>query len=166
MSFPPEPCEQNAFLVEHVTLLRQSLVHWTGRDLSAPAGGPGPETALTPEQAARAVYESPAVVLSHGPGPDPMLTYANRAGLDLFELTWAELTTMPSRLTAEAPERAERERLLARVAAHGYIDDYAGVRISRSGRRFRIRGATVWNLIDAHGRQLGQAATFADWEPL
>jgi hypothetical protein len=106
------------------------------------------------------------VVLSHGPQADPILTYANRAGLELFELTWSELVTMPSRLTAEAPERAERARLLARVAAAGYIDAYSGVRISHSGRRFLIRGATVWNLIDGEGRHLGQAATFGDWEPL
>lgn len=73
---------------------------------------------------------------------------------------------MPSRLTAESPERAERERLLGRVAARGCIDDYAGVRVSRSGRRFRIRGATVWTLVDDDGRRLGQAATFSDWAPL
>ena len=53
--------------------------------------------------------------------------------------------------------------LLARVAAHGYIDDYAGVRVSRTGRRFGIEGATVWNLIDGEGRHQGQAATCAVW---
>ncbi len=93
----------------------------------------------------------------------PILTYGNRTALDLFELSWAELTRMPSRLTAEAPDRDERARLLARVSANGYIDDYAGVRVSRTGRRFRIEGATVWNLVDSEGRYLGQAAIFASW---
>jgi hypothetical protein len=84
----------------------------------------------------------------------------------LFELSWAELTRMRSWLTAESPEREERTRLLERVMAQGYIDDYAGVRVSRTGRRFLIEGATVWNLIETDGRLVGQAATFSRWRPV
>ena len=73
---------------------------------------------------------------------------------------------MPSRYTAEAPDRAERARLLAQVAARGCIDDYAGVRIARTGRRFRIERATVWNLTDDQGRLCGQAAMFREWRAL
>jgi len=73
---------------------------------------------------------------------------------------------MPSRMTAEAPDRDERARLLESVSQHGHIDDYSGVRISRLGRRFRIERATVWNLIDAGGRPAGQAAMFHSWTPL
>jgi two-component system chemotaxis sensor kinase CheA len=40
------------------------------------------------------------------------------------------------------------------------------IRISRNGRRFRILHATVFNLLDQTGSYVGQAATFADWEPL
>ena len=61
----------------------------------------------------------------------------------------------------EAPLRDERQRLLERVTQRGFIDDYAGVRISATGLRFRIEKAVVWNLIDAQGRRHGQAATFA-----
>jgi hypothetical protein len=50
--------------------------------------------------------------------------------------------------------------------AQGYIDDYAGVRVSRTGRRFLIEGATVWNLIETDGRLVGQAATFSRWRPV
>ena len=70
------------------------------------------------------------------------------------------LTEVFKRLTAEAPDRAERARLLATVTAHGFIDDYAGVRISRNGKRFQIARATVWNLRADDGRPCGQAATF------
>jgi hypothetical protein len=73
---------------------------------------------------------------------------------------------MPSRLTAEAPERDERARLLERTARDGYVDDYRGVRISTTGRRFVIERAIVWNLEDADGKPVGQAATFAVWKPL
>jgi hypothetical protein len=113
---------------------------------------------------ARALFTAPFVVVSHGTGEDPVLNYGNAAALALWETTWEDLTRMPSRLTAEAPERGERERLLAAVARDGFIDDYAGVRIARTGRRFRIRQATVWNLFDERGQRCGQAATFARWE--
>lgn len=73
---------------------------------------------------------------------------------------------MPSRHSAEPVAQAERESLLARVATHGYIENYAGVRIARSGRRFRVSSATVRNLLDSDGRCCGQAACFSDWAPI
>jgi predicted DNA-binding protein (UPF0251 family) len=79
-------------------------------------------------------------------------------------MSWAELTRTPSRLTAEAPNREERARLLAEVAARGFIDDYSGIRISKTGRRFRIAQATVWNLLSETGQPCGQAAMFSRWE--
>jgi hypothetical protein len=151
----PQPSAANAYLADHLTLLCRSLRALTGRHLAAPD--------LSPEAAARWLYQAPFALLSHDTAQDPILTYANRCALDLFELTWKQLVVMPSRLTAEAPDREERARLLARVTAHGYIDDYTGVRVSRTGRRFEIEGATVWNLIDGEGRHQGQAATFAVW---
>jgi predicted DNA-binding protein (UPF0251 family) len=54
--------------------------------------------------------------------------------------------------------------LLAAVAQRGFIDDYSGVRISKSGRRFHIARATVWNLLTEDGRPCGQAAMFDRWE--
>jgi hypothetical protein len=81
-------------------------------------------------------------------------------------MSWAELTRMPSWLTAEAPERGERARLLERVMAQGCVDDYTGVRVSRTGRRFLIEQATVWNLIGPDGSRVGQAASFSRWRPL
>ena len=52
------------------------------------------------------------------------------------------------------------------MARHGYIDDYTGVRVSRTGKSFRIERATVWNLIDQTGTVMGQAAAFDHWTPL
>ncbi len=112
------------------------------------------------------LFRAPFVVLSHNAAPDPILTYGSLTALKLFALTWDELTQMPSRLTAEAPNRAERARLLAEVTARGFIDDYSGVRIARTGQRFLIEQATVWNLSDAEGKLCGQAATFQTWRLL
>jgi len=102
-------------------------------------------------------------LLSHNTDQDPLFNYANRTALDLFEFSWDELIGLPSRLSAEPVNQQERERLLARVTTQGFIDDYAGVRISKTGKRFRIQGAIVWNVIDEQGSYRGQAAWFKDW---
>ena len=79
-------------------------------------------------------------------------------------MSWDEFTRTPSRLTAEAPNREERARLLNAVTTLGFIDDYSGIRISKTGRRFRIEQATVWNLLDERENYVGQAAMFSRWE--
>lgn len=134
--------------------------HWTGRDLV-----PGLPAEGSPARY-EALWSMPRVLVSHGTEDDPLFWYGNRAALELWELDWRTFTQTPSRYTAEAPVREERARLLDRVTRTGFIDDYSGVRISRTGRRFRIRQAVVWNLRDACGMPAGQAASFTDWEPL
>lgn len=152
------PGPGNDYLAEHVLLLVRSYRWSTGRDLLAPT--------LPAVQAARALWLAPFAVLSHGTDPDPLFNYANATALALFEMSWCELIDMPSRLSAEPLVREERKRLLSRVATLGYVDDYRGVRISRTGRRFFVREATVWNLSDEQGRCCGQAACLRRWEPV
>ena len=118
---------------------------------------------VVPAELARAVFEAPFVVVSHGTEADPVLNYGNRTALTLWEMPWEELTRTPSRLTAEAPGREGRARLLEAVTRRGFIDDYSGVRISKTGRRFRISRATVWNLLTEDDRPCGQAAMFDRW---
>ncbi|MBU6411027.1 MAG: MEKHLA domain-containing protein [Verrucomicrobia bacterium] len=144
------------FVIAHTACLTRSFRHFTGRDLLQGNGATFP--------LAKTLFEAPFVVVSHRLEPDPILNYGNRAALELWEMSWEEFVRTPSRLTAEAPARAERARLLEVVAQHGFMDDYSGIRISRSGRRFRIERATVWNLISQTGEPLGQAATFRDWK--
>jgi hypothetical protein len=121
-----------------------------------------------PAQAVETLFEASCVVLAaFGEfGTDHVFRYANRAGLQRFEAAWEELIGLPSSLSAEPVCREERRRLLDEVGRRGYIENYAGVRISRRGRRFRILRATVFNLLDAQGAYVGQAATFAEWEKL
>jgi hypothetical protein len=97
----------------------------------------------------------PAVVLCHDDSVDPILVFANRAARDLWE---APLVGMPSRLTAPPEQRTERAVALAGT---GVVRGYSGVRVSATGRLFRIEDATVWPVLDAAGERVGQAATFA-----
>jgi hypothetical protein len=147
---------QNESVIAHTACLARSFKHFTGRELLA---GVGDAVDL-----ARKIYQAPFVLVSHGTQADPILNYGNAAALALWEMSWEELTRTPSRLTAEAPEREERARLLATATARGFIDDYSGVRITKTGRRFRITRATVWNLITEAGEPCGQAAMFSEWK--
>jgi hypothetical protein len=113
---------------------------------------------------ARGLFEAPFVVVSHGTQADPILSYGNQAALELWQMDLETLLRTPSRLTAEPVHRDERARLLERTTWDGYADDYSGIRVSATGRRFRIHQAVVWNLIDAEERRVGQAATFSAWE--
>ena len=134
-------------LDSHALWLKRELVERTG-DIEA--------------QSER-LYLAPFVVASHVDSDDPILNYGNRQALDLWEMTWEEFTATPSRLTAEPMKRTERARMLQRVAAHGFVADYRGVRISRTGQRFLVEHATVWNVLDGRGDKRGQAAAFSQW---
>jgi len=149
---------QNAAAVAQTQCIARSLKHWTGRNLLA--GN------FSAAELAEQIFHAPFVLVAHGPEADPVLNYGNAAALALWEMSWAEFTRTPSRLTADGPDRTERARLLAAVTRHGFIDDYSGVRISKTGRRFRIAAATVWNLLDERGNGTGQAALFSRWELL
>ena len=103
------------------------------------------------------------VVVSHGTQADPILYYGNQTALSLWEMPVERLIQTPSRLTAEPMHREERARLMERTTREGFVDDYQGIRISSTGRRFRIDQATVWNLMNSSGQLVGQAATFSEW---
>ena len=147
---------QSESVVARTQIIARSLRHWTVREL-LPGG-------FSPAELADKIFLAPFVLIAHGTEADPVLNYGNRTALWLWQMPWEEFTRTPSRLTAEEPNRAERARLLARVTERGFIEDYAGVRIAQTGRRFRIQQATVWNLLADDGQLAGQAAMFSQWE--
>jgi hypothetical protein len=107
--------------------------------------------------------EAPFAVLAHSTEDDPKFIYANKAAQACFEYSWEEFLSLPSRLSAEAPDQAERKKLLEEVARNGFMTGYSGLRVAKSGRRFIIEGGIVWELIDQTGKRHGQAATFRSW---
>lgn len=134
-----------------LALIGESFLRLTGRTL---LNDHGPE----------ALWNAPRVIVAHGTETDPVFFYGNRQALGVFEMDFASFTRLPSRFSAEAQTREERANLLERVSRDGFIGDYAGVRVSATGKRFRIEQAVVWNLVDAEGVCHGQAATFDHWQ--
>ncbi len=152
---PEQPPPMN---LTWIRWLLDSYACWLKRELIDRTG--------TLEEQGERLYVAPFVVASHTKAEDPILNYGNRQALELWEGTWEEFAGIPSRLTAEPVNQPERARMLEQVATHGFVTDYQGIRISRTGRRFLVQQATVWNILDDHGAIQGQAATFSHWQPL
>jgi hypothetical protein len=70
---------------------------------------------------------------------------------------------LPSRLSAEESDRAERQKLLDEVTRNGFMTGYWGLRVAKFGRRFLMENGVVWELLDETGTRHGQAATFSTW---
>ncbi len=122
------------------------------------------DRSASPLDQARFLDHAPRVVVSHGIESDPILNYGNQMALSLWEMSWAELTTTPSRLTAEPVNWEVRQQMLLQVESQGFVDNYQGIRISKSGQRFMIKKTIIWNLADLTGHYCGQAATFDQWQ--
>jgi hypothetical protein len=146
------------YSAKHVHLLISSYHHWTGKDLISPLESEA--------ETFQALYEAPFALASHDTAEDPMFNYGNLAAQRLFEMDWSTLLSHPSKHSAEPANREERARLLARTTEHGFIDDYKGVRISSTGKRFRIEEAFIWNVIDADDKYYGQAALLHKWSEI
>lgn len=142
-------------IIEWTQFLLNSYAHLVKQELIPRDGTPGKQ--------AECLFKSPFVVASHGTQNDPILNYGNQTALDLWEMDWEQFTRTPSRLTAEPVNRQERARMLEQAKTQGYISDYRGVRISRTGKRFLVERATVWNIHQPDGTPLGQGATFSEW---
>ncbi|MBI5919964.1 MAG: MEKHLA domain-containing protein [Nitrosomonadales bacterium] len=158
MPYPADTPNYTPQLDARLRLLIESYARIIGGALVANAGDDISQLRL-------ALWEAPRVILAHGTEADPVFFYGNRLALHLFEFDCADFIRLPSRYSAEPLAREARTHLLARVTQQGYVDDYSGVRIASSGKRFVIERATVWNLLDAAGQYHGQAAMFDEWTP-
>jgi hypothetical protein len=160
---PPVDLWLQPEIIQHTQRLCASYQHWAQVSLltlNPSTLNPG----LSPEELSCQLFAAPFVLLSHGGETDPILNYGNRTALELWDYDWDAFTRLPSRLTAEPQVRAERAELLAAAAARGMITGYRGVRVTRTGRRFWIEDAMIWDVLDAQGRKVGQAARFDRWQ--
>lgn len=101
---------------------------------------------------------APFGILAHNTDDDPKFIYANRAALEMFGYALDELLGMPSRQSAATERQPARAAFLERVSAQGIAHDYADIRVDRSGRSFRIREGSLWQVAAPDGSPIGQAA--------
>ena len=141
--------------IKHGQLLCSSYLYWTGKQL-IPTQKNDNDFILT-------LYNAPFVVVSHGLEDTAIFNFGNEMALDLFELDWKSFIKMPSKESVEIINQVEREKLIQQVAKDGFLDNYSGIRLSSSDRRFLIQGAIIWNIIDDSGAYYGQAAMFESW---
>jgi hypothetical protein len=138
----------------HVKQLLDSFNKYVKRDLIERSGNV--------EIDFRNINNSKTIVVSHNGANDPILNFGNQAALELWELNWEDFTNTPSRKTAESDFREKREKMLKIAEQDGFFDNYEGVRISATGKRFMIKQAIIWNVENEQGDNIGQAATFSD----
>lgn len=143
-------------LAPHTSILLNSYSRYLGKELIFRTGNA--------HQDAQNLIQSEWVVLSCNADVDPVLNFANLRALQLWE--WDQMIQTKAKETAEPDERNLREQLLKQVQLNGYAENYTGVRISRTGKRFLIQKACVWNLVSNSGVYLGQSAAFKSWEYL
>src|SRR5215207_7951628 len=125
------PLWQQPAVVRQTQLILNSYRRWLGKELIERSGDEVDE--------AQRLFEAEFVVVSHGTEGDPVLNYGNATALALWEMNFDHFRSTPSSLTAEPDQREERSRLLHRTTLSGYIDDYQGMRVTKSGRRFHIK---------------------------
>jgi len=152
------PSSENSYLKDYVYLITSSLKKLANIEIV--------DFSLSLEDQAKQAFNSNYVLLAHNGANEPIFNYANKTALKLFEMSWEEFTTMPSKYSAESDERGKREQFLADVAENGYSKNYSGIRISKSGRRFEIRNVILWNVYDSENNRIGQAAVFDEYNYL
>lgn len=141
---------------EHIGILLKSYENFFAESLVSNVDDPA--------SALEELWSADFVVVSHGIGTDPIFNFGNKTALTLFELGFIEFTKLPSRKSAEQISQTDRNELLAEVTKNGCINNYTGVRVSSTGKRFFIKNAKVWNLYDENSDYYGQAAMFKSWE--
>lgn len=141
---------------EHVKRLLDSYKRFVKKELIIRSGNMKTDFEL--------IEKASFIVVSHNGANDPILNYGNQVALKLWELNWDDFIKMPSRKTAELDLREKREEMLAIAVQNGFFDNYEGVRVSSTGKRFMIKNAVIWNVVNQDGDKTGQAATFNEVE--
>ncbi|MDB0060862.1 MEKHLA domain-containing protein [Gammaproteobacteria bacterium] len=141
---------------QHVRLLMQSYHRLLGRPLIDGVDEPSIEE----------VCNADFALVSHGTEPDPLFNFGNDLALTLFERSFEDFVQLPSRKSSGQTRDEDRIRLLYEVTRNGFIENYSGVRVSASGRKFEISNAVVWNVVDEHEVYRGQAAKISTWRYL
>ncbi len=151
---------QQETVIQRTQLILSSFEHWLGHSLFEHFAITDVQT--LPLDVSKQLFTADFIVASHGTQSDPIFNYGNQKALDIWELTWEEFIQTPSRKTAETIEQKERDRLLAQTTEKGFCY-FSTIRITKTGKRFKINNGIVWNVIDYQQTYQGQAAVYSDF---
>ena len=126
MTFPSSsPDAANHYCVEHVSILLNNLKRWTGFDLAG-------EFTIAKSDLGKGVFEAAFCLLSSDLSPDPVLNYGNQRALDLWEMSWEELTSTRSRDTARADRQSDRDGLMRQIGEMNFNLGHPSIAIRQS----------------------------------
>ena len=136
--------------------MNESFKRWTDQYLIDPHH--------QPEEFSRLLYFAPFVVFAVSNHPDPRFSYANESSQKLFLYNWNEFTALPSTTPIEPSDFPQSQRMLDECSSQGFSKAFEGIRITSTGKRFKIGRTILWNIIDDSGRKIGKAVVFNKWE--
>lgn len=151
------PCIDNNYYTEHISIMLENLKKWTGYDLIEEYG-------FSLDTLGEQVFNADFYLLSHDIAADPILNYGNNRVLERWEVSWEELTNMHSKDTAKSVDRSARAAMMEQAKMYNYINGYSGIRVSKTGKEFKILDGIIWNLFTSNGKFYGQAAWFKSVE--
>lgn len=152
------PSDENSYLKDYIYQITSSLKKLANIEIV--------DSNLSLEEQAKQIFNSDFVLLAHNAANEPVFNYANQTALQLFEMSWDEMTNLSSKYSAEADEQAKREQFIAEVTEKGYSKNYSGIRISKTGKRFEIKNVILWNVYDSENNRIAQAAMFKEYKYL
>ena len=139
----PSPLWYSDIMVTHASHLLRTYYDVTGGKELVPMK----ILEKDPTEAAKLLFFLPnRVVVSHGTQCDsegPVLNYGNSAALKRWVASWEELTSMPSKYTAETVEQTAREEFLRKVFSDGVVENFSGVRIGLDKSRYTAIQKTI-----------------------
>jgi hypothetical protein len=132
----PSPLWYSDSMVSHASHLIKSYYQVTGGEELVPIR----LVKENPVEASRLLFFlEDRIVVSHGTqssGDGPILNYGNCAALKRWAASWEELTSMPSKYTAEPINQNTRDEFMKTVTRDGIVQNYSGVRISLDKSRY------------------------------
>lgn len=143
-------------IIEYSKLLTDSYFFWTKRTLIE-------ENADLRENAFY-LYHAPFVLLTHSPGADPIINYANSKAQMLLGMSWEEIMKTPSGYLSRLDENNDSFSRFADTGKEGSISSYNTTLAAAAGLLFRITDSCLWKIMDTRKMCMGQAIMFTDLE--
>lgn len=111
------------------------------------------------------LYHAPFILISHGPGTNPVINYANSKAQMLLGMPWEELINTSSGYLSKLDENNQALPGFADTGKDECISNYSTTLIAGAEHlRFKIKDSRLWRVMNDRKMCIGQAIMFVDWE--